>query len=88
MSTVQAVTAAARALHDISYDCANVPPLSANEHELHWAECLEDAEIILKAATPLIAAAEREHLLLAVRHTCACQSCKNAVAVLTAKNHT
>jgi hypothetical protein len=29
------------------------------------------------------AAAERAKLLLAVRHTCACQPCKDAVAALT-----
>ena len=53
---------AAKAMHDHDYDCANVPPLGASEHELHWERCLEDVVLMLEAAAPLIAAAERERI--------------------------
>lgn len=51
-----------------------IPGFTCRRHG--WEDC-EDVTCQEIAAA---VASERQHLALAVRHTCACQSCKDAIA--------
>jgi hypothetical protein len=48
-----------------------------------WRDCEDITCRQIAEAAAAAVSAERARLYLAIRHTCACQSCKNAIADLT-----